>query len=375
MGEIEGFGVPLAYCLLDTAQSIAAHKRRRALASFLAAMHDRYNLNPDIVHTDKDFAEIGAAHDTWLHAKHQLCYWHLREAVRKRMAQSKLSTAPYHLFEANAEFGFIDLGFLPRTKPDTADVDAEKRTAPPPQYHIPGPVNPPTRLPPIRLPPTQQATQALSLPTSIPPLNTPPTNSSSSERRIIHLGRIKLLCAISPAAELDASDAAHVPEPDLKRSAVFCPESARNGVVARMERHFCVHPQLPGSCAPNAEDIRFWAVKDMYMYCHTNNLPELWAYLWEGWYHCSRWALWARSAGKLVPRLKTTMLCESQSVYLLFANSVSNRVYSWRRIKKDFLKHFHKPRLDILIWVLVEKLAPTYMPKLDALVTNTRHCH
>jgi hypothetical protein len=116
-------------------------------------------------------------------------------------------------------------------------------------------------------------------------------------------------------------------------------------------------------CAPNT-DIRFWAVKDMYIYCHDNDLPEL-------WYRRSRWALWARSAEKLVPRLKTTMLCESQSVYFLSAHSESNRVYSWRRIKKDFLKHFYKPRLHILIWVFVKKLSPTYMPELNGLLTNT----
>jgi hypothetical protein len=38
---------------------------------------------------------------------------------------------------------------------------------------------------------------------------------------------------------------------------------------------------------------------------------------------------------------------------------------SWRRIKHDFLHHFHKPRLDLLTWILVEKLAPTYYKKLD----------
>jgi hypothetical protein len=52
----------------------------------------------------------------------------------------------------------------------------------------------------------------------------------------------------------------------------------------------------------------------MYSLCHEHELPELWAYLWEGWYRPSRWELWARSAGDLVPRLKTTMICEAQYV-------------------------------------------------------------
>ncbi|KAJ3779750.1 hypothetical protein GGU10DRAFT_280331, partial [Lentinula aff. detonsa] len=36
---------------------------------------------------------------------------------------------------------------------------------------------------------------------------------------------------------------------------------------------------------------------------------------------------------------------------------------SWRRIKHDFLHHFHKPRLDLLVWILVMKLAPAYYRK------------
>jgi hypothetical protein len=44
-------------------------------------------------------------------------------------------------------------------------------------------------------------------------------------------------------------------------------------------------------------------------------------------------------------------------------------------IKVDFLSHFHKPRLDILLWILVEKLAPTYQVKLDSLVSDGRHRH
>jgi len=44
---------------------------------------------------------------------------------------------------------------------------------------------------------------------------------------------------------------------------------------------------------------------------------------------------------------------------------------SWRRIKRDFLHHFHKPRLDLLVWILIKKLAPTYYRKLDQLVHNT----
>lgn len=40
--------------------------------------------------------------------------------------------------------------------------------------------------------------------------------------------------------------------------------------------------------------------------------------------------------------------------------------HSWRRIKHDFLHHFHKPRLDLLAWILIDKLAPGYYNRLDS---------
>ncbi|KAF8588750.1 hypothetical protein K439DRAFT_1533549 [Ramaria rubella] len=99
--------------------------------------------------------------------------------------------------------------------------------------------------------------------------------------------------------------------------------------------------------------IRAWAVKDMYLFCVKHDLQPCWAYLWENWYTPGRWKLWARSEYDKIPRLKTTMICESH----------------WGRIKHDYLHHFHKPRLDVLVWVIMTKLIPPYHKKLDELLT------
>ena len=45
-------------------------------------------------------------------------------------------------------------------------------------------------------------------------------------------------------------------------------------------------------------------------------------------------------------------------------------IYSWRRIKEDYLHHFSLPRLDLLAWVLITKLAPTYYRKLDIMLQD-----
>ncbi|KAJ3741760.1 hypothetical protein DFH05DRAFT_1573067, partial [Lentinula detonsa] len=128
----------------------------------------------------------------------------------------------------------------------------------------------------------------------------------------------------------------------------FCPLDLRHSVLAKIEAHRVAHPSIPGYAAPSSEGIYHWAVKQMYSFCRDYDLRGLWAYLWENWYRPARWRLWARAVIPEITILRTTMICESH----------------WRCIKKDFLHHFHKPRLDLLVWILVTKLAPTYYRKL-----------
>ncbi|KAH8985839.1 hypothetical protein EDB86DRAFT_2832928 [Lactarius hatsudake] len=147
-------------------------------------------------------------------------------------------------------------------------------------------------------------------------------------------------------------------EPDEETTSgrrTFCPIEYREAVVDMMERHFCAHPLIPGYSAPTPEGIKAWAVKQMYSLCVRHDLPNLWAYLWENWYRRGRWELWARSGEpREIPRLKTTMFVEGH----------------WRRVKEDYLQHFSLPRVDLLAWVLVTKLAPTYYRKLDVVLNN-----
>jgi hypothetical protein len=92
----------------------------------------------------------------------------------------------------------------------------------------------------------------------------------------------------------------------------FCPPENRQSIIDMLERHYCAHPSIPGYAAPNPIAIKRWAVQQMYRFCKRNEIPEVWAYLWENWYREGRWNLWARSAHDLIPVLKTTMILESQ---------------------------------------------------------------
>ena len=112
-----------------------------------------------------------------------------------------------------------------------------------------------------------------------------------------------------------------IPEPgnsntDSQLKRTFCPLDYRDDIIKMMENHLCAHPLIPGYSAPSSAGIRQWAVKEMYGYCERHDLREVWAYLWENWYRHGRWELWARSCATAIPRLKTTMIMESQYVHL-----------------------------------------------------------
>ncbi|KAJ7336982.1 hypothetical protein DFH08DRAFT_656040, partial [Mycena albidolilacea] len=128
----------------------------------------------------------------------------------------------------------------------------------------------------------------------------------------------------------------------------FCPASYHDPIINMVEKHYCAHPLLPGYAHLSPKGIKCWAVLQMYKFCVEHNLREVWAYLWENWYRSSRWELWARSVHPEIPVLKMTMILKSH----------------WRRIKHAFLHHFHMPRCDLLAWILIVKLAPTFYRKL-----------
>ena len=43
----------------------------------------------------------------------------------------------------------------------------------------------------------------------------------------------------------------------------------------------------------------------------------------------------------------------------------STHLCSWEKIKEEFLHHFSNPRVDLLVWILVEKLAPEYYQRIE----------
>ncbi|KAF7378400.1 SWIM-type domain-containing protein [Mycena sanguinolenta] len=423
MGEYDNAGFPLSYLLLSTASSISQGKRRMALTTWATCLRVAYGVTARFTHVDKDMAEIRMLKDVW-NAKISLCWWHLRRAVRTRLASSKLATTPYDAAQANAEFSFIiiDVRFVPLGQADGEEYEggvhdniasvvpvpaSERRDTmempnglrititvpasqqPPPsvaregapavvqgsktataeprrEKHPSAQGEPDNNEAAARATPNQTTRRGREIkpPTRTADAADPAVVARALNARVARPAAPKAAKGQKLPADSQASDEAASSDeeeqeqekkdkPKMRRT--FCPASYREPIITMMERHFCAHPLLPSFAHPSSVGIRRWAVMEMYKFCVENRWREVWAYLWENWYRKTRWELWARSVHPEIPVLKTAMILESH----------------WRRIKHDFLHHFHMPRCDLLAWILVVKLAPTYYRKLERQLTDT----
>ncbi|KZS92320.1 hypothetical protein SISNIDRAFT_466734 [Sistotremastrum niveocremeum HHB9708] len=349
LGEHDNAGFPLSYCFVSTASSIAPRKRLNALHSCFAALKAKYGLSPQFVHTDKDTTEIGAAKKLWPTLKHSICLWHLKRAVRERLAKNKLSTTPYDPRSAHSEFTFVNVDFVPITRADPTEFEGGLIDEVEPTSTLAEPPLGPNSLT-IRIPGLTQRSVELPAITPFSDAMDIDNNTSSTHLDPAPIKKPFVRLIVKDPTSTPAVPADPTPLPRDRRT--FCPEEYRADIVEMMVRHYNAHPLIPGFSHPSPAGIRQWAVEQMYKYCERNDLPEVWAYLWGNWYRNGRWELWSRSVHPDIPILKTTMMVESH----------------WRRIKKDFLHHFHKPRIDLLCWILVEKLVPKYDRKLDVIM-------
>lgn len=138
------------------------------------------------------------------------------------------------------------------------------------------------------------------------------------------------------------------PSPPSIRGAdlpAFCPTAYRAAIKNKFVIHFHQHAEIPFDAEGThltALEIHEGAVYDMYSFCRKHDLSQVWAYMWNCWYSPKQWPLWARSAAPAIPRLKATMISEAQ----------------WKVIKHHDLAMFNRPRLDLVIHVLINRLLP-----------------
>ncbi len=255
MGELDNAGFPLSYCLLSTATAIDQGKRTKALVAWAQCVHDKYSLNPVFIDTDKDMAEIGCSKKVW-DAKINLCWWHLRQAVRARLAKGKLSTSPYNVDHAMKEYGFIDANFIPPgTRVDLEDCEGgspddklvnAKTSSPPAIPPAASPPSPPTNQPPAINPPTLgrplgDVSNALRMKFSLPSI-------ASAVGRVIQGAGFKLHIAPTQLPDIKKEEPKPIEDKDAvseddedddgRGCCTFCPVVYREPIINMMERHY-----------------------------------------------------------------------------------------------------------------------------------------
>jgi hypothetical protein len=289
LAEVEGTGVPLAYCFMEVFENDAKGERHAmpgatssVLCQFLQPLR-LSGLNPTFFGTDKDMAEIFAVRQTWPNVTVQLCYWHARRAIRTKLAasQKKATQNEYRPDEAQMLIPELEIcwGSMPIRRPDG--------------QHRYGGCSCPSR----------------------PQFSNFPTT-----------GRMETK------------------------------DTGENETVINIfSNHFNAHPLIPDNNGTyrSAHHIHRDCAREMYSWCRSRNYFRLWAYLWVNWYQPNQWAIWARSMNESeIPVLKTTMIVESH----------------WRKIKHDYLHRFNRPRIDLVVWVLLSRAIPNSLVRMRALL-------
>ena len=63
--------------------------------------------------TDKDFSQINAAQSTWPDAKIQICLWHAKRALKKKLSDNELKNFSHHsLLNSHQQYDFIDTQWI-----------------------------------------------------------------------------------------------------------------------------------------------------------------------------------------------------------------------------------------------------------------------
>lgn len=291
LAEVDGTGTPLAYCFVQKrppAEGQAQQANPGALGRILEQsplpLKDA-GFQPAFFGTDKDQSEIGAIQMVWPTVKVQLCLWHAKRAIRKKLKDSTQT----------------------RTSYDPTMVPA----------HLPG----------FEICWASTAAQR--------------PEGDHRER--------KCQCT---SRDVDYSSPGRMESSSVEE---------RDAVLTMFARHFNAHPHIPtrnGALLTTGE-IYYQSVVEVYQWCRSKGYPRLWTYLFTNWYKASQWAQWARAANEHeIPVLKTTMIVESH----------------WRRLKHDYLHRFNRPRVDLVLWILLSRVLPDSVYRMNEILEGGSRC-
>jgi len=120
MANMLGKGLPLSYLFVVTDVNAPPHTKETALVNWMGGLK-ACGITPEFTLSDKDQSEINALGRVWPTAKHELCLWHILQALKHRLANNREPPASYGSVDAAEMFSFIDPTFLPLGQVSTND--------------------------------------------------------------------------------------------------------------------------------------------------------------------------------------------------------------------------------------------------------------
>lgn len=292
-------------------------------------------LRPSWFHSDKDFGQIHPAQQVWPQAKISLCLWHSKKAISTWMkamtGQSRRQRdIADDLSQATPSTIIYQSSILSTVAATHLSVIAQEATVP---------------LLQIESQTSNPASSAVSTQFLGPDLNLPSGDEPFSEQMLVglplHLSFLNLpfnrTTTHRGSRRLGTQHGNEMYDNDRIKS---------TGLM--FSRHYNRHESIPylQPGVPDEQAPIYQTSRDIHATCVSEMLevargrPRFFQYMWQNWYRPGRWELWARSGSTRISMFRTTMKLEAH----------------WRQLKRDFMVEFNRPRMDLLVYIIIKEL-------------------
>jgi len=320
------------------------------IETWLRDMEQR-GLRPTWFHSDKDFGQVHPAQQVWPHAKISLCLWHSKKAISTWMKANGARAKGRHSVRGTQQ----PLKGVPAALPlsqqlglrmvsqEAEGLMAELESSAQPSLANGSPVS--------------SVASSLDGKADLPPGDEPFRKQDLS-------GLPEYLSFLSHSYYTRTTQLGSQGARTRRLPAETYTDETIYDIALMFSRHYNRHPSIPslisagsGEQAPtyeNPDQIHATSVREMLE--AANGRPRLFQYLWQNWYRVDRWRLWARSRHPQVSMFRTTMKLEAH----------------WRALKRDFMVEFGKPRMDLLVYIIVKELMVPMQVRLHKIADGGR---
>ena len=128
-------------------------------------------------------------------------------------------------------------------------------------------------------------------------------------------------------------------------------------LIALCRLHFLRHPLFPSIRSENGAPVGFEYETEEQIYCHTvrdflefsmkHRNPHLFRYLWSNW---------LRPFHRISGRWDLISIADCDTI--LHARTTARIEQHWKLLKHKFMKLFIRPRMDLLIYIIIYHLFP-----------------